>query len=131
MENSMKLFQMPPLGLIQITIFIEGCIIIIASGNIWTSSSSAKVCSTMVHVIILKNASSLEESSNSICNILRSSMWKFASPIFEPTGPIFSPHLRTVLVVWGEIMTIPTITCIYRGQRSIILLTHDPWYSNI
>ncbi|WVZ18382.1 hypothetical protein V8G54_005704 [Vigna mungo] len=127
----MKLFEVTPFWLSNVAIFIKRSIIIICSGDIWTSSSSTEISPSMVHVIILECASGLEKSSHRVGNIFGSPVWIFATPILEPTNPVFGPHFRTIRIIGFKVVTVPTIASIDHWLRSIGLLTHDPWNSNV
>ncbi|RDX75811.1 hypothetical protein CR513_44271, partial [Mucuna pruriens] len=122
---------MTPFGLIQIAIFIKWCVVIIGGCDIWTACSAPKVSSSMVHVVVIENATTLKEACNAVGTIFCGSVRIYATPIFEPANPILSPHFRTLGVVWREVITIIAIASVDDGRRSIFLLAHNPRNSNV
>lgn len=83
------------------------------------------------HVIVLESSSRLKKSSNGISKIFSCSVRMFASPVFEPAGPILCPHLWAARVAWFVLVTIKSIACLDHRLRSMGLLAHNPWNTDV
>lgn len=79
------------------------------------------------HVIVLESSSRLKKPSNRKCKIFSGSVRMFASPVFEPAGPILCPHLWAAWIAWFVLVTVKSIACLDHRLRSIGLLAHKPW----